>query len=222
MLPKSKELFTEPDTSLLYSAILSFKQPWEILGELKEYILDTGSHLPQDKYHKYGDAIWISRRARVSDLATIHGPCIIMEGCDIRPGAFLRGGVLVGRGSVVGNSTELKNSILFDRVQVPHFNYVGDSILGYKAHLGAGSVTSNVKSDKSPITIATPDGRIVTERTKLGAIVGDCVEVGCGAVLCPGTIIGKNSIIYPLCRIRGYVEAGRRVKESYSSGSSRS
>ena len=212
MLPKSKELFANPDTSLLYDRILSYSHPWDILESLKEIIFNTGCHLPQDKYHKYGESIWISRRARVSELATIHGPTIIMEGSDIRPGAFIRGGVLVGRGCVVGNSTEIKNSILFDRVQAPHFNYVGDSILGYRAHLGAGAVTSNVKSDRTPISIATPEGRIETGRKKLGAILGDSVEVGCGAVLCPGAIVGRDSIIYPLCRVRGVVGEGMRVK----------
>lgn len=211
-LPESKELFTNPYSSLLYDRILSYPHPWDILADLSGIILDTGGHLPLDKYHKYRDSIWISKGATVSDLATLHGPLIIMEGADIRPGAFIRGSVIIGKGAVVGNSTELKNAILFDRVQVPHFNYVGDSILGEGAHLGAGAVTSNVKSDKTEVTISLGGEKISTGRRKLGAILGDFVEVGCNSVLCPGTVIGRESIIYPLCRVRGYVPAGVRVK----------
>lgn len=211
-LPKSKELFTNPDSSPLYEKILSYEYPWEILQHLSEIILDTGIHLPHDKYHKYGDSIWISTRATVSDLATLHGPLIIMEGADIRPGAFVRGSAIIGRNAVVGNSTEIKNSILFDSVQVPHFNYVGDSILGEGAHLGAGAITSNVKSDKTEISISLEGEKIPTGRKKLGAILGDRVEVGCNSVLCPGTFIGRASIIYPLCRVRGFVPSGVRVK----------
>ena len=211
-LPESKELFTNPHSSLLYDRILSYHHPWDILADLSGIILDTGGHLPLDKYHKYRDSIWISKGATVSDLATLHGPLIIMEGADIRPGAFIRGSVIIGKGAVVGNSTELKNAILFDRVQVPHFNYVGDSILGEGAHLGAGAVTSNVKSDKTEVTISLGGEKISTGRRKLGAILGDFVEVGCNSVLCPGTVIGRESIIYPLCRVRGYVPAGVRVK----------
>ena len=211
-LPESKELFTNPESSLLYDRILSCPRPWDILSILGELILDTGAHLPLDKYHKYRDSIWISKGATVSDLATLHGPLIIMEGADIRPGAFIRGAVIIGRNAVVGNSTEIKNSILFDRVQAPHFNYVGDSILGEGAHLGAGAVTSNVKSDKTEVTISLGSEKIPTGRRKLGAIIGDGVEVGCNSVLCPGSIIGRESIIYPLCRVRGIVPQGVRIK----------
>ena len=211
-LPKSKELFTNPDSSPIYAQILSYPFPWGILDDLSRIILDTGSHLPLDKYHKYRDCIWISTRATVSDLATLHGPLIIMEGADVRPGAFIRGSAIIGRNAVVGNSTELKNCILFDRVQVPHFNYVGDSILGEGSHLGAGAVTSNVKSDKTEVTVLTGGEKIKTGRKKLGAILGDRVEVGCNSVLCPGTVIGKDSIIYPLCRVRGFVPSGVRIK----------
>ena len=135
-----------------------------------------------------------------------------MEGADIRPGAFIRGSAIIGRNTVVGNSTELKNCILFDKVQVPHFNYVGDSILGEGAHLGAGAVTSNVKSDKTEVTISLPGEKIPTGLKKLGAILGDRVEVGCNSVLCPGTIVGRESIIYPLCRVRGFIPSGVRIK----------
>ena len=211
-LPESKELFTNPNSSPLYDKILSYPYPWGVLADLSELILDTGSRLPLDKYHKYRDSIWISKGATVSDLATLHGPLIIMEGADIRPGAFIRGSAIIGRNTVVGNSTELKNCILFDKVQVPHFNYVGDSILGEGAHLGAGAVTSNVKSDKTEVTISLPGEKIPTGRKKLGAILGDRVEVGCNSVLCPGTIVGRESIIYPLCRVRGFIPSGVRIK----------
>ncbi|MCD7776301.1 MAG: UDP-N-acetylglucosamine pyrophosphorylase, partial [Firmicutes bacterium] len=161
--------------------------PWEVLGKITEYIKSLGETLSPDEYYSPSPSVWISKSAKVAPSASITGPCIILEGTEIRHCAFIRGSALVGKGCVVGNSTELKNVILFDGVQVPHYNYVGDSILGYKAHMGASSLTSNVKSDKRLVPVHTKDGDIETGRKKFGAIVGDGVEVGCGAVLNPGT-----------------------------------
>lgn len=180
--------------------------PWEILKDIKAFILEIGSSLDESKYRRVGEDVWIAKSAKVFDSAYIAGPCIIDEDTEVRQCAFIRGSVLIGKNCVIGNSTEVKNSIIFDNVQIPHFNYVGDSLLGYKSHLGAGAVTSNVKSDKTLVTIKTADGKIETGLKKFGAMVGDFTEVGCHSVLCPGTVIGKNSIIYPTSMVRGYVE----------------
>lgn len=209
---KSKELFTNPESSIAYGFILSFDYPWDAVPRICDYIKEVGRTLSGEEYEETGKDIWVSRGARVSANACLCGPCIIMEGAEIRQGAFIRGSALVGRGCVVGNSCELKNCILFDGVQVPHFNYVGDSILGYKAHLGAGSITSNVKSDRTLVSIRTPEGRIFTDMKKLGAIIGDGCEVGCNSVLNPGTVLGRGAMIYPLSSVRGYVEPGGRFK----------
>lgn len=182
--------------------------PWEALGALGEWIEALGAGLDDAAYTSPAPYIWIARSARVHPSAVIEGPCIIGAESELRPGAFLRGRVLVGAGCVVGNSTEVKNAILFDRVQVPHFNYVGDSILGYRAHLGAGAIASNVRADKRAITVHAPEGAIATGRVKLGAMLGDCTEVGCGAVLSPGTVTGRGSVVYPLALVRGTVGAG--------------
>ena len=179
--------------------------PEKALLRLQEFIEELGHALDTKRYAEASEGVWIAKSARVSHSACIMPPCIIGEDTEIRQGAFIRGSVIVGCGCVVGNSSEVKNSILFDRVQVPHFNYVGDSILGYASHLGAGAVTSNVKSDKSDVFVTHDGERQNTYRRKLGAMIGDHTEVGCGAVLCPGTIIGKNSTVYPLSLVRGTV-----------------
>ncbi|MDR1254383.1 MAG: UDP-N-acetylglucosamine pyrophosphorylase [Oscillospiraceae bacterium] len=186
--------------------------PWQVLPKIQSFILSLGKNLSSDKYIFKND-IWLAKNAKVANSAQIYGPTIIDENAEIRPGAFIRGNVIVGAGSVVGNSTELKNAILFDKVQVPHYNYVGDSILGYKAHLGAGAITSNVKSDGEKIVIHAKND-IKTGLKKLGAILGDCVEIGCNAVLNPGTIIGRNSTIYPLSSVRGVIPENHIYKSS--------
>jgi len=180
--------------------------PWEVLKDIKSFIIELGKTLDKDKYDEVKENVWIAKSAKVFDSAYIAGPCIIDEDTEVRQCAFIRGSVLVGKNCVIGNSTEVKNSIIFDNVQIPHFNYVGDSVLGYKSHLGAGAVTSNVKSDKTLVTVKTKDGRVETGLKKFGAMVGDFTEVGCHSVLCPGTVIGKNSIIYPTSMVRGFVE----------------
>ena len=172
-----------------------------------------GRLLPPESFRQAGENIWIAKSARVFDSAYIAGPCIIDEDAEVRHCAFIRGNAMVGRGAVVGNSTELKNCLLFDGVQVPHYNYVGDSILGHKSHMGAGSITSNVKSDKTPVTVQLDNVRIQTGRKKIGAILGDYVEVGCGAVLNPGTVVGARSSIYPLSMVRGFVPADSIYKK---------
>jgi len=180
--------------------------PWEILPKIGEIILKIGEGLDPAEYKNVDENIWIANSAKVMPTAFIKGPAIIGKGAEVRHCAFIRGNALVGENCVVGNSTELKNVILFDKVQVPHYNYVGDSILGFGAHMGAGAVTSNVKSDKSLVTVTVNNHKIETGLKKFGAILGDKVEVGCNSVLNPGTIIGKGSIIYPLSMVRGCVE----------------
>lgn len=178
---------------------------WDVLPKIKDFILKLGATLDPEKFYKRGDDIWIAKSATVFESAYIAGPCIIDENAEIRHCAFIRGSVIVGKGSVVGNSTEVKNSIIFDSVQVPHYNYVGDSLLGYKSHLGAGSITSNVKSDKTHVKVFIGGEKKDIGLKKMGAVVGDFVEVGCGSVLNPGTIIGRNSNVYPLSMVRGTV-----------------
>lgn len=187
--------------------------PWEVLAKIRAFILQLGETLPEEEYEKRGEGVWIARSATVFPSAYIHGPAIIGKNAEVRHCAFIRGNAIVGEGAVVGNSTELKNVILFNKVQVPHYNYVGDSILGYKAHMGAGSITSNVKSDKQLVAVRTPEGNIETGLKKFGAMLGDEVEVGCGTVLNPGSVIGKNTNIYPLSSVRGYVPAGSIYKK---------
>ncbi len=187
--------------------------PWEVLPKISQFILELGASLPEEDYTKVGEDVWIAKSAKVFDSAYIHGPAIIGKEAEVRHCAFIRGNAIVGEGAVVGNSTELKNVILFNKVQVPHYNYVGDSILGYKAHMGAGSITSNVKSDKKLVVVKTPEGNIETGIKKFGAMVGDCVEVGCGSILNPGSLVGKNTNIYPLSNVRGYVPADSIYKK---------
>ncbi len=186
--------------------------PWEVLPKIGEFIVKLGETLPLDEYDKRGDNVWIAKDAKVFESAYINGPCIIGKGAEVRHCAFIRGNAIVGEGAVVGNSTELKNVILFNKVQVPHYNYVGDSILGFKAHMGAGSITSNVKSDKKLVVIKDGKDTIETGLKKVGAFLGDNVEVGCGSVLNPGTVIGRESNIYPLSSVRGVVAAGSIYK----------
>lgn len=179
--------------------------PWEVLPKIKDFIIELGNTLDADEYDKVGENIWIAKSANVAPTAYINGPAIIGKNAEIRHCAFIRGNAIVGEGAVVGNSTELKNVILFNKVQVPHYNYVGDSILGYKSHMGAGSITSNVKSDKKLIVVKNDTTKIETGLKKMGAILGDNVEIGCGSVLNPGTVIGKNSNVYPLSSVRKVV-----------------
>ena len=164
-----------------------------------------GKELPASEYDRIAEEVWVAKSVRIASTATINGPAILGAGTEVRPGAFIRGKVLVGENAVVGNSTELKNCILFDQVQVPHFNYVGDSILGYASHMGAGAVTSNVKSDKTPVVLRFSDAAVETGYKKFGAMLGDRVEVGCNSVLNPGTVIGKDATVYPLSSVRGTI-----------------
>lgn len=186
--------------------------PWEVLPEIKDFICKLGETLDSNLFDKKGDNIWIAKSAKVFDSAYIAGPCIIDEGAEVRHCAFIRGNAIVGKNAVVGNSTELKNVILFNGVQVPHYNYVGDSILGYKAHMGAGSITSNVKSDKHLVVVHAKTVEIETKLKKVGAMLGDNVEVGCNSVLNPGTIVGRNSNIYPVSLVRGVISANSIFK----------
>ena len=187
--------------------------PWEVLPRIGEFIVELGNTLPEDEYEKVWENVWVAKSAKVAPTAFINGPAIIGKNAEVRHCAFIRGNAIVGEGAVVGNSTELKNVILFNKVQVPHYNYVGDSILGYKAHMGAGSITSNVKSDKTLTTVKTPVGPIETGLKKFGAMLGDEVEVGCGSVLNPGTVIGKHTNIYPLSMVREFVPANSIYKK---------
>ena len=178
--------------------------PWEILPKIGAFLVELGNKLPADRFDYVGENVWIAKTAKVASTASITGPCIIDEEAEIRHCAFIRGNALVGKKAVVGNSTELKNVILFNQVQVPHYNYVGDSILGFKAHMGAGSITSNVKSDKTQVVVHGEEN-IPTGMKKFGAILGDEVEVGCNSVLNPGTVIGRGASVYPLSSVRGTV-----------------
>lgn len=185
---------------------------WEVLPKIGDFIVELGKTLSKEEYDQVEENVWIAKSANVFPSAYIHGPAIIGKDAEVRHCAFIRGNAIVGEGAVVGNSTELKNVILFNKVQVPHYNYVGDSVLGYKAHMGAGSITSNVKSDKKLVVVKTPEGGIETGRKKFGAMLGDEVEVGCGTVLNPGSVVGRHTNIYPLSSVRGYVPAGSIYK----------
>ncbi len=187
--------------------------PWEVLPKIGEFIVKLGNSLPEDKYEKKGENVWIAKSAKVFPSAYINGPAIIDEEAEVRHCAFIRGNAIVGKGAVVGNSTELKNVILFNKVQVPHYNYVGDSILGFKAHMGAGSITSNVKSDKTLVIVRAGQEQYETGLKKFGAMLGDNVEVGCNSVLNPGTVIGKQSNVYPTSMVRGFIPANSIYKK---------
>lgn len=201
---KIKNLYNLEET-IAKELLESVTYPWEALPKIEEFILKIGEKLDKEKYEKKGENIWIAKSAKIAPTAYINGPAIIGENAEIRHCAFIRGKAIVGEGAVVGNSTELKNVILFNKVQVPHYNYVGDSILGYKSHMGAGSITSNVKSDKKLVIVKKGKETIETGLKKFGAMLGDNVEVGCGSVLNPGTVIGSNTNIYPLSSVRGVV-----------------
>lgn len=200
------------DETIAKDLLLKFTYPWEALPHIKDYILEFGNTLPKEEYDKVGEDVWIHKTAKVYESAYIHGPAIICKDAEIRHCAFIRANAIVGEGAVVGNSTELKNVILFNKVQVPHYNYVGDSILGYKAHMGAGSIMSNVKSDKKLVVIKDGKEQIETGIKKIGGMLGDEVEVGCGSVLNPGTIVGKHTNIYPLSSVRGVIPANSIYK----------
>ena len=201
---KIKELYNLEET-IAKELLESVTYPWEALPKIADFIVEIGNKLDPEKYEKKGENVWIAKSAKVAPTAYINGPAIIGEDAEIRHCAFIRGKAIVGNGAVVGNSTELKNVILFNKVQVPHYNYVGDSILGYKSHMGAGSITSNVKSDKKLVVVKNGKEQIETGIKKFGAMLGDEVEVGCGSVLNPGSVIGKNTNIYPLSSVRGVV-----------------
>ena len=216
---KLKELYDLSHT-LAADYLSRFEYPWEALGGISDFILALGKTLPMDEYHHPTDwdgsvleDVWVANDATVFKTAYLHGPCIIGHGTELRQCAFVRGSALVGENCVVGNSTELKNVILFDNVQVPHYNYVGDSILGYKAHMGAGSITSNVKSDKTLVSVKSGTETIETGRKKFGAMLGDRVEVGCNSVLNPGTVLGRDVSVYPTSCVRGVVPAGHIWKD---------
>lgn len=187
--------------------------PWEVLPKISSFILELGATLSEDEYEKRGENVWVAKSAKVAPTAFINGPAIIGKDAEVRHCAFIRGNAIVGEGAVVGNSTELKNVILFNKVQVPHYNYVGDSVLGYTSHMGAGSITSNVKSDKKLVVVKAGEEKIETGMKKFGAMLGDEVEVGCGSVLNPGTVVGNHSNIYPLSSVRGFVPANSIYKK---------
>ena len=208
---KTKDIFIS-NNSIADSFIKAHEYPFEILPNIKNYILELGATLNED-YKKKNDNVWIHKSAVVNKFSQITGPCIIDEGAEIRFNAYIRGNVIIGKNSILGNSCEIKNSILYDNVQVPHFNYVGDSILGYKSHMGASSIISNLKSTKTNIVIKYKNEKIKTNLKKVGAFLGDNVEVGCGSVLNPGTIIMPNTNIYPLISVRGVIEGNCIVKD---------
>lgn len=209
---KISELYSDLSKTLAKELLESKTYPWEVLPCISEFIVKLGNTLSEEEYEKKGENIWIAKSAKVAPTAYINGPAVIGKDAEVRHCAFIRGNALVGEGAVVGNSTELKNVILFDKVQVPHYNYVGDSILGYKSHMGAGSITSNVKSDKKLVIVKGKDAKIETGLKKFGAMLGDEVEVGCGSVLNPGTVVGSHSNIYPLSSVRGVVPANSIYK----------
>jgi len=202
---KTNKLF-DLEKTIAASLFRDCEYPWQVLPNIKGYIAELAKTLDMEKFEEISPMVWVAKSAKIAPTAYIAAPCIIDEEAEIRHCAFIRGSVIVGKNCVVGNSTEMKNSIIFDNVQIPHFNYVGDSILGYKAHLGAGAVTSNVKSDKTLVTIKNGEERVETGLKKFGAMVGDFTEVGCNSVLCPGSVIGRNCTVYPLSRVRGFLK----------------
>ena len=209
---KTAELL-DLDHTIAAELLRGREYPWQALGEIEEFILRLGETLPEEEYRRAAPNVWIARDAVIYPSAHIGGPCIIDHGAEVRHCAFIRGSAIVGKNCVVGNSVELKNVVLFDNVQTPHYNYVGDSILGYKSHMGAGSITSNVKSDKTLVVVKNGPEEIPTGRKKVGAILGDYVEVGCNSVLNPGTVIGRNTNIYPVSCVRGVIPANSIYKD---------
>lgn len=208
-----KEMYTLEET-IAKDLFEGVTYPWEVLPKISNFILELGASLPEEEYEKRGENVWVARSAKVAPTAFIGGPAIIGKDAEVRHCAFIRGNAIVGEGAVVGNSTELKNVVLFNKVQVPHYNYVGDSVLGYKSHMGAGSICSNVKSDKKLVVVKDSDEKIETGLKKFGAMLGDHVEVGCGSVLNPGTVIGRNTNIYPLSPVRGCIPADSIYKNA--------
>ena len=202
------------DETIAKPLLERYTYPWEVLPHIKEFIIKLGETLPADIYERISDDVWIAKSAKIFDSAYIGGPCIIDEEAEVRHCAFIRGSAIVGKNAVVGNSTELKNVILFNRVQVPHYNYVGDSILGFKSHMGAGSITSNVKSDKTLVVIKNGEQMIETGIKKVGAMLADDVEVGCNSVLNPGTVICRETNIYPVSCVRGVIPPKSIYKEN--------
>ena len=187
--------------------------PWEVLSEISSFIIELGSRLPEDRFEKRGENIWVAKSAKIFDSAYIGGPCIIDEDAEVRQCAFIRGSAIVGKGATVGNSTELKNVVLFNKVEVPHYNYVGDSVLGFHAHMGAGSITSNDKADKKNIVIHCGDEHMETGLRKIGAMLGDWADIGCNSVLNPGSIVGRHTNLYPLSMVRGCVPSWHIYKD---------
>lgn len=200
-----KCLFHQLEETQAKSLLEQVEFPWEALPKIHDFVLELGATLSEELYEEREEHVWIAKSATVYPTATILGPTIIGPDTEVRPGAFIRGNVLVGAGCVIGNSTELKNVIIFNSVQVPHYNYVGDSILGYKSHMGAGSITSNVKADKTFVEVKGLEGTIPTGLKKFGAILGDYVEIGCNTVLNPGSVVGSHSNVYPVSMVRGYI-----------------
>ena len=188
--------------------------PWEALPKIGEFIKKLGETLDPEEYDKVGEDVWIAKSANVFPSAYVHGPAIIGKNAEVRHCAFIRGNAIVGEGAVVGNSTEVKNAILFDGAQAPHYNYIGDSVMGHKAHTGAGAVTSNLKQDHSNVTVLKDGERVETGMRKFGAMLGDHAEIGCGSVLNPGTVVGKNARVYPLSMVRGFVPANHIYKKA--------
>ncbi|MBO7387085.1 MAG: UDP-N-acetylglucosamine pyrophosphorylase [Lachnospiraceae bacterium] len=209
---KIKNMYTLSE-SISGDFLKKFEFPWDAVPAIKDCIKSLMGELDKTIFEERGENVWVAKDVKIADTATIIGPTIIDEGAEIRPGAFIRGNAIVGKGCVVGNSCELKNCILFNGVQVPHYNYVGDSILGYKAHMGAGAVTSNFKCDHGNIVMHHSSGNIKTNQRKMGAMLGDHAEVGCNSVLNPGTVVGRNTIVYPLSRVRGFVPAESIYKD---------
>ena len=209
-----KNLYNHMEETIAKDIFEGATYPWEILPKISGFIKELGKTLPADEYDQVGEDVWIAKSATIAKTATINGPAIIGPDTEVRPGAFIRGNALIGAGCVVGNSTEIKNDILFNNVQVPHYNYVGDSILGYKSHMGAGSITSNVKSDKTNVVIKNGEEKIETGRKKIGAILSSRVEVGCGTILNPGSIVGHDTNIYPLSMVRGCIAPNSIYKKA--------
>ena len=209
---ENRELFQDFNRTIASVLFEENTYPWEVLPKIHDFIMEVGMLLSKDEYEEVKEHVWVAKSAMVAPTAYINGPAIIGPDAEIRHCAFIRGNAIVGEGAVVGNSTELKNVILFDKVQVPHYNYVGDSVLGFKSHMGAGSITSNVKSDKTLVVVKNGEEKIETGLKKMGAMLGDHVEVGCNSVLNPGTVIGRNSNVYPTSCVRGVIPAGHIFK----------
>ncbi len=201
------EALFDLNRTIAASLFQRFSYPWELLPEIGSLLMELGQTLPESEYEKFGDCIWVHRSVKIAETASLKGPLIVCEGAELRQCAFVRGNVLIGRNSVAGNSCEFKNSILFDHVETPHYNYIGDSVLGYRSHMGAGAITSNIKSDRKNVVIHCGNEEIETGLRKIGGILGDGVEVGCGSVLNPGVVIGKNTTVYPLSSVRGVLPA---------------